>query len=226
MSPLDMKRRAARLEKARSLVAASLYGAQWPDLRWRDAGETTFLEGEIAIDEGFGCIETIEIVIEFGPNFPRREPEVRETGGRFPHIADRHFYPDGRCCLWHWLQSPWDENDEEALLKLLDEVALFFRRQLICDTCGNFPGPQLPHGDAGTRQAITELLGGAGLVETFAAPLLGRRDFAVNAPCPCGQTTKYKKCHQATVARIRQRVKRSELERIFGVKPRNSKSQK
>ena len=216
MSPLQTKQRVVHLEKARALITASIYGSQWPDLRWRDAGETTYLEGDIAIDEGFGCIESVQIAIEFGPNYPRYEPKVRETGGRFPHIMDRHFYSDGRCCLWHHLQSLWDSNDPQSLLKLLDQVALFFRRQLICDTTGAFPGPQLQHGDAGTRQAIVQVLGGENLVKIFAAPLLGRRDFPTNAPCPCGQARKYKKCHQATVASLRQKVRPLELNRILG----------
>lgn len=216
MSPLQKERRAVHMERIRALVASSIYGSQWPDLHWRDAGESAYLEGDIAIDEGFGCIETVQIAIEFGPNYPRCEPEVRETGERFSHIADRHFYSDGRCCLWHRLQSLWDANDPQSLLKLLDQVALFFRRQLICDTTGNFPGPQLLHGDAGTHQAIVQVLGSEDLMKIFAAPLLGRRDFPTNAPCPCGQARKYKKCHQPTVAGLRQKVRHLELRRILG----------
>ncbi|HEX8465321.1 MAG TPA: SEC-C domain-containing protein [Abditibacterium sp.] len=209
------RRRVARLEQDRALVAASDYGASWPHLRWSEAGKDVVFEGQIEIDEGLGCPEIFEIRIVFGPDYPEKEPEVFETAHRIAHIADRHFYDNGRCCLWHWLQSSWKGHDPQAILHFLDQIAVFFHRQLICDTVGEFPGPQLKHGWEGTRQAMVSLLGSGDLLNVFTDPLLLRRDYPPNSPCPCGSDIKYKRCHQGMVERIRHQVSVKQLKLIL-----------
>ena len=206
------QQRAARLQADRPLVAAC-----YPGLRFAEHEGEPVLEGHIVLDDGCGPPQTIAIKVTFPPNYPQHEPSVYEVGGRFEYIADRHFYPNGRCCLWHWLLSPWSAGDPEGLLRFLEHAVVFFRRQLICDEIGekHYPGPQLAHGVEGTRQALAMKLGDTRLLSVFEKPLRLITDFNGNELCRCGSGLKYKRCHQPRLQDLKARLTQKHMREVF-----------
>ncbi len=203
---------AARLEADRLLPAPDLLGLSWAE----HEGEPV-VEGDLVLDDGCGPPQAFAVRIVFPPGYPLHEPLVYDVRGRFEHIADRHFYDDGHCCFWHPLESAWEPGDPEGLLRIVAETAAFFRRQLICDVRGKYPGPQRAHGGLGTLEALAASLGEARLVLLFRKTLLFEGECGHNAPCPCGSRRKYKRCHLAVLQAIRQRVNQEAMRQAFGV---------
>jgi hypothetical protein len=80
----------------------------------------------------------------FGSNSPTgtlsRSRRHSDDENWFPADLDRHLLTGGRCCLWLPLQSRWT-NDRDALLPFLDELAVFFDRQLVYDATAGRSGP-------------------------------------------------------------------------------------
>ena len=209
---LSAQQRAERLEADRLLLAAHYPRWRW---RWIEAGPVA--EGDLLLDNGCGPPQSMAVRILFPAGYPKDEPRVVDVSGRFAHIADRHFYENGCCCFWHQLESLWLPEDAEGLLRILDHAHVFFRRQIICDTTGKYPGPQRAHGGAGTQQALTERLGGAPLVPIFKKALLFQGECGCNQPCPCGSRRKYKRCHRNVLRDIRAGVSQAVLREAFGL---------
>lgn len=190
-----------RLDHDQSLVALA-----YPGLRFRVNEDRVTLDGLLPLEAECGIITKVQIRIDFLDNYPEREPLAYDASNRFPHIADRHFYTDGRCCLWHPLKSMWQSEEPKGLIAFLDQVSVFFDRQLIYDVTKTWPGPQYSHGFQGYQEVIVELLGGEPhLVNTFARALTGVSGIGRNSLCPCGSGVKYKKCHRDPVETIKSR---------------------
>lgn len=174
-----------------------------------------FLEGELVIRGDAGVPERVAVRVEFGDGYPAYEPSAYEPVGRFPRIADRHLYPDGRCCLWIEQESRWDGGDPEGLRRFLDEVALFFDRQLICDLTGSFPGPQRGHGVDGYVEFARDVLGGDAVLAAMLPLLCGRKTVAGGDRCPCGSGRRFRRCHEPAVARVFRNVDRRWMQGEF-----------
>jgi len=176
------------------------------------------LEGTITLLAECGVPKLIPVRVEFPLDYPQREPRAYDAADRFPHEANRHFYPDGRCCLWLPPETRWKAEDSEGLCHFLEEIAVFFDRQLIYDAEGKgiWPGEQRSHYTAGYIEYIQELLNGdKHLLDALAPTFANRSGTGRNSPCPCGSGIKYKKCHLHIVEDISQRVGSVELRTIF-----------
>ncbi len=122
---------------------------------------------------------------------------------------DRHFIANGRCCLWLPPKSQWNKNDTKGLIGFIDQVALFFERQLICDALGGgfWPGEEYEHGAKGYLQYIQETLRGDNQLTAIFTPILtGTSIVKRNAKCPCHSGLKYKRCHLRAIEEIRARI--------------------
>jgi hypothetical protein len=96
-----------------------------------EPGEAGALVGTITVRLRSGIGYAVETRIEFPDDYPHSEPRAFETGGRFKHEIDRHFYPDGRACLWlEKFETQWRPDDPDALGIFLDQVLVFYLRQL------------------------------------------------------------------------------------------------
>lgn len=217
----------ARLARDRALVAA-----RYPCLTHRidAAARLVFLEGAITLIGECGVRSPISTRIEFADDYPAREPRAYDAAGRFPHDADHHFYSNGRCCLWLPPESRWDPFDPDALPIFLDEVAIFFDRQLVHEVTGDgsWPGGQRAHGYRGYLEFVADLLGGDRHLLAVLVPILANASgISRNSSCPCGSGRKYKRCHLATVEDIQRRVGPAEVRKIFrGALERNENNGK
>jgi hypothetical protein len=174
------------------------------------------LEGTITIKTACGVPKRVAIRVELPDDYPDSEPRAYDAAGRWPHIADRHFFPDGRCCLWLDVESRWRPEDPDRLLCFLTEVALFFHRQFVYDVTGKWPGEARSHGEIAYVEWVLDELGGdrqllAALAPVFAGySVPGRK-----SPCPCGSGRRYKRCHADTVDAITGRCGQRRLAAIF-----------
>src|SRR5262249_32002220 len=96
-----------------------------------------------------------------------------------------------------------------ALRCFLDQLVVFWERQLIYDDCGKWPGSAYGHDQEGYLQFVEEQLGGDAKLAGALAPLvLGGFSVGRNEHCPCGSRRKFKRCHLWTVEEIRRQVVR------------------
>ncbi|HYU73784.1 MAG TPA: SEC-C metal-binding domain-containing protein [Ktedonobacteraceae bacterium] len=183
----------------------------YPDLIYHIDTQTgcVSVEGKITLLAACGIPTSISVHLEFPDDYPLQEPHVYDAKHRFPHTANRHFYINGRCCLWLPPESRWDRRDPDGLCRFLEEVAVFFDRQLVYDAEGKgvWPGPERSHDDEGYIEFILSLLGDDRQVFTLLVPVLA--DWSKperNNPCPCRSGRKYKKCHLDIINTIRGKV--------------------
>jgi hypothetical protein len=172
--------------------------------------------GAITVTLPSSIAYSIATRIELPHGYPRLEPRAYEVDGRFPHTADRHFYPDGRACLWLAdFETKWRPDDPDALGTFLDEVLAFYLRQLILevDPSAGFPGPWRGHGVVGVIEHLEEALG----VRSDRLPAMWRAlagGVHRNAPCPCGTRIRYRNCHRRQVGSYRSGVDATSLEEV------------
>jgi hypothetical protein len=183
----------------------------YPDLKYglNHRQRAVFLAGAITLRAECGVPTRIKTRVTFPDTYPDHEPMAYETGGMFSHIADRHFYKDGRCCLWLPVESQWGPREATALLDFLDQVATFYERQLIYDASPDkrWPWGERGHGIAGYIEFIQEALGGnASIITRFEGLLSGREKIAPTSRCPCGSGKKYKFCHAKRFAELMERL--------------------
>lgn len=214
----------ARLASDRALVAASPYtGLTYSIDR---ANRRCVLEGDIVYVSDSGLHATVSVRIVFPDEYPRLEPTAYDAAGRFVHDADGHFIPGsgGRCCLWLSWESGWSADEPAALLTFLDQVALFFHRQLIFEARGRdeWPGPARDHGTRGYYDFLKDALNvDESLLRLFLPRLEQYGLHPRHGPCPCGSGLPYRECHLPRVTEIVRRVGQAALERWLAPQRRN-----
>jgi hypothetical protein len=172
-----------------------------------------------------GIPTRIKTCIIFPDDYPEQEPLAYEVGRSFPHIADRHFYRDGGCCLWLPAESEWNSHDPSALIKFIDQVAVFFERQLIYDADPKkaWAWGERGHGVNGYIEFLQEAFGGdASLVHLFMPVLTGKATLNTNVRCPCGKGKRYNQCHAPQIERLIRQLKRANPFRRQFIKPISS----
>lgn len=192
----------------------ALVAENFPTLVFRIGEETelVFLEGPIEIRSDCGISTSIETRLIFPRNYPEVEPLAFDAAKRFkPYpgktIEDRHIYGTGRCCLWLPPLTPWRSSNPYALRDFLDQLIVFFDRQLIYDDTGIWPGPAYGHGEQGYRQFIQEELQNDPALADALSPLILRKIVVGrNEDCPCGSKQKFKKCHLRIVEEMQWRI--------------------
>jgi len=201
----------ARLAADQALVAES-----YPTLSFRvdETSQLAYVEGSLALDSGCGITTLVDTKLAFPRDYPHSEPAAYDAARRFnahagKDIKDRHLSAGGKCCLWLPPRSPWSADDPSALRGFLDQLVIFWDRQLIYDDTGKWPGPAYDHDVRGYIEFIAEHLGGDTKLAGELAPLVLRRSsVGRNQECPCGSHRKFKRCHLWTVEEIRRQVAR------------------
>jgi hypothetical protein len=173
--------------------------AAYPDLR-----NITFLKSgrvqlEVVLSSECGVNIPITLSMEFPGEYPDREPMVYDAENLFEHIPNRHFYPNGKMCLWLPEDSAWNPDDADTIITLFDHVVTYLDRQRIYDVIGKWPGGERAHGQVGYLEYLKEIAEReskiAKDIPNRALPITGK--FGRNTLCPCGSGRKYKYCHGA-----------------------------
>jgi len=195
---------------------------------YRDCNQF-FHQGEMQDNVDFlfraecGIHTEIATVARFPWDYPGSEPVPFDAAKRFQarpgqQLADRHMGPDGQCCLWLPPCSLWDSANPDGLREFLDELAIFFDRQLIYDLTGKWPGPSYGHGTEGYLEFIREQLGNDASLGDILIPLITMKtEVSPNDVCPCGTGKKFKKCHRHLIERIQGQIGVGRVRRVFGI---------
>lgn len=177
------------------------------------------LVGDFVIGTRSGAEHRIPTLILFPPDYPVSEPVAFETSERFaPHHSDRHFYPNGGCCLWLDIESPYDPADPDGLRVVLDQLLVFYHRQLMMEAgvVDVFPGPQRGHGGFGYLDYLKESWAtDDATVRRLRFALAGKQD--PKSVCPCGSGRQYRRCHQGHVTRFRQKSSPQTLAQLVSI---------
>jgi hypothetical protein len=204
-----------RLAHDRTLVAR-----EYPTLNYQfddDSGMVT-LEGKLVYRAACGIPTEVPVRIEFPFDYPYGEPLAFDAAGLFEHTFDRHFSTDnGRCCLWLPPKSRWNPYDPDALLTFLDEVVVFFDRQLVYDATGRtaWPGGEYGHRIDGWEEWIAEEIGDNQVLQAFIPILKSDEKLGRNEKCRCGSGIKFKRCHLDVIENIRRQVPPLRLRQVF-----------
>jgi hypothetical protein len=207
---------------ARLMADTALVANYYPTLRFVTDAETkrAVLEGAMGMLSECGIINAIVTRIDFPRTYPINEPSAYDAEARFrafpgKRLIDRHIVPGGRCCLWLSPRSRWKADDPDALRIFLDELAVFWDRQLIYDVTGDWPGPQYDHGRDGYKQFFDEELGDSELTSQLLPIITYELDLGRNDACLCKSGKKYKKCHEVAVKDLQRRVGVDNIKHFF-----------
>ena len=197
----------SRFERDRAIVAE-----EQPGLQFMERDGIMILAGEVVIRSASGIPDSTPTLIRFPPEYPAKEPVAFDVTGRFPHDGEHHFWTNGTCCLWLDVASPWTPKDPEGLRMFLDQLALFYERQLImaADLTAPWPGGGWGHNEQGYIEFLRQDWGLSDeAIGRMAGALAGRRH--VRSRCPCGSGRQYRRCHLGHVDRFRSRAHRPTL---------------
>ncbi len=205
------ERNSGRLSSDRAIVA-ELY----PSLQFclNEESASASLEGSVVIrDAECGIPTDISTLVKFPRDYPANEPAAYDAQRRFkpwPYrdLKERHIAADtGKCCLWLHPRSEWVPADPRGLGHFLDQLIVFFERQLIYDETGKWPGPAYGHEREGYIEFIREQLGDqiAHLDKLLPLITLCSR-VGPNDTCPCGSGIKFKKCHLRLIEKIQAQI--------------------
>jgi hypothetical protein len=195
-----------RSRLARDRDVAALYV---PKMAYGPLVGKLFLSGEVGIvTEPSGIVRTVHTRIQFDERYPYISPEAFVRKGQFePQDATRHFRGDRSCCLWFVrAEDGWDGSHSHAFEHFLQQLLVFFDRQLCYDAIGEFPGDVWAHDRPIAEIFVEDRLGNdAFLVDAFKTFRRGGRPFRVDA-CPCRSGNRFAECHEAEFVDMRQRL--------------------
>jgi len=180
----------------------------YPDLRFRIAGEQVLVEGEFPLIVEGKVRDRYQVEITLAKDHSKSLPVVREPGGRIPRSPDRHMNADGTACVLladeRWKSWPVGAPLLQFLSGPLHD---YFVCQSVVEAGDPWPMPQLPHGAAGVRLYYREILGteDEGVMVGYlsclaAAQLKGHWD------CPCRSGKRLRDCHLKAVLDLREKI--------------------
>jgi hypothetical protein len=199
-----------------------LVGRHYPSLSFKIDGKTkrAILEGELRFESHCGASSAIAVRIDFPDDYPKSEPIAYDSSSRFIHDAAGHFYEDGRSCLWLGCESEWDRTDPDALLVFIDQVTVFFHRQLVFEAGDRkkWPGPARGHGSEGYLEFLRDELNVPDEIFRRLLPAFRNyREFFKYDLCPCGSGKRFRWCHDGQVKEILGRAGRRHLQERLAV---------
>ena len=176
------------------------------------------IEGEFPLIEDGILIESYALRIEISKDYyPYARPIVWELSDKFPHTPKRHCFRDGDCCVALWEEWMLIRPDPSFRTYLDVAARNYFLSQFLFEHTGEWPYGQREHNYFGIQAAFSELLG----VEDRYAPivamlgLLSHRYKVDRRPCYCGSNLPVRKCHQAQVATLMQKLDRAMAVRML-----------
>jgi hypothetical protein len=178
----------------------------YPDLYFLLEGQTAKICGSFPIADDAGAIDRFAIAVTFPDTFPDDLPAVRETGGRIPHIADRHVNTNGTACLlvpeeW-FVISP----DRSFRAFMAGPVRNYFLGQALVELGKPWPFGERQHGLPGLIDTYAELLGVTDTVLVEYLFYLEKLTVKGHWQCPCGSGAVLRRCHLTKVRELQKRI--------------------
>jgi len=167
--------------------------------------------GSITIGSESGIKTQIPTRILVPDTYPADEPVAFDVGETFPRDPDAHINPDGSCCLWLRWDSGWDGRQPDGILKFIDQLLVFFHKQLLYEATGRkrWPGDARGHAQDGYKEYVCEALNIDRPVLAAFIPVLA--DWAGTdkySPCPCRSGKRLRWCHGPAVEALLRKVGR------------------
>jgi hypothetical protein len=204
-------------ERRRHRLAADdvLVRSRYPELSLVRNNGTAEFAGTITIGSASGVKTQIQTRIVAADGYPDDEPIAFDAAARFPRDPDAHMNPDGSCCLWLGWDSGWEGRPSDAILKFIDQLVIFFHKQLLYEATGRkrWPGAARGHAQDGYREYLAEALNITPTLLPDLLPLLAAwPNTDKYLPCPCGSGRKLRWCHTEAVEGLFRRVGRQRVQ--------------
>lgn len=187
----------------------SAVAAHQPELSVSTWKGYVVLEGALIVSGPDGPFDAYKVQVAVPPEYPWEEPEVFETGGRIPRIADRHVFEEsGLCCLGVWEEWLLRSRDISAASFLTGPLHDYFLSQSWFEEKGEWPFGDRSHGRLGVMEAFCAMLG-VPLNRDLAIAhlkLLSRTRLKGHALCPCGSGKRLRNCHKPELEDLRERI--------------------
>ena len=182
---------------------------EFPELElFLSNGNPYKLEGPLEIFDNEGNkrgFYEIQIVFDY-LRYPHLFPTLKEISNKIPKIKDRHIYENtGTCCVTVLQKQAIEANKGISIYDYIKRYAVpYFANQIYFEEIGKWANGDYYHGDLGQIQYYVETFKTTdlaiichGINMAVEKRLIGR-----NAPCFCGSTTKFKRCHQSAIEEI------------------------
>lgn len=163
-------------------------------LRLIEDAETIEVRGTFPVLDGNDVLDQYEVLIRFSETYPDDPPEVWETGGRIPRLADRH--NSETACLFVPFEWRIRRPDLSFRTFLHDAMRGYFIGQSLAELGKPWPQGERAHGVDGMLQALADLLG---IEDTDAARgamlMLIKPKIKGHWDCFCGSGLRLRNCH-------------------------------
>jgi len=179
-----------------------------PDLAFGALTGKLQLKGNVQITAASsGIIRSIGTLIIFPDLYPRHSPKAFVERGKFePQTARRHFRGDNSCCLWfNRADDGWNGELSGTIEHFMQQLLVFYDRQLTFDAIGEFPGPAWPHDRPIAELYLESYLTDRKVIEAFGQFRAGRYS-AISELCPCGRDALFGDCHRGVFVDLQRRL--------------------
>ena len=198
---------------------SSAVAAHQPELAVTSSNHTVCLEGRFVVKSAEGPFDAFDVWISVSAGFPVDEPEVYETGGRIPRVADRHVFEDsGACCLGVWEEWLLRAARHAPAAFLTGPLHDFFLSQCWYESTGEWPFGDRSHGRLGILEAYCEILGidlDLGKARAYLR-LLSKRSIKGHTKCPCASGRRLRDCHREKLEALQDGISPLIASRMLG----------
>ena len=182
--------------------------SKYPDLRLVLQDNRGYLRGTFPVVHDGRVLDRYQVEIRI-PQRPSEAPELREIGGRIPHLRDRHHINPGDGTICWGIPELWLlERPSESMVAFLDgPVRDYFLGQSLLAAGESLPFGEWDHGIDGLLDGYSQLLGieDRQRVEDYLR-LLTVAELRGHLFCPCGSGERIRKCHRAELLEMRERI--------------------
>lgn len=154
--------------------------------------------------------DTYEIRSIVSGSFPRKEPEVFETGGRIP--SDYHKMMDGSLCLGSPIRVNKTLAENPTLVGFVENLVIPYLYNRSClEQFDTLPVGELAHNGPGLLADYEEMfrIDGVDACIGILEALSTKKRIANKRPCPCGSRLRLGRCHNTVVNPLRRLGSRS-----------------
>ncbi len=175
--------------------------AYFPRLRIVDAVSEKYLAGEIDIIDSLGRTwDTYSVAIKGSRDFPKRFPNLFETGNAFPKIMDWHVYEEDQSCCVDVTPNELliCENGITLLEYMKEQVVPYFANQTFRKREGYYLYGEYSHGIFGRIEYYQRKLKAKSpseLIKMFDLIIKGYHPERTSY-CPFCHRIKFRKCHR------------------------------